>query len=1497
MTDTPTSASKLHPTDAFIRTQLRPWLTEATPAQINSLRDRFQAYRGTHEQAHQATVELISLQAFARQHFTELLAPYLESHDSLSQLEWLVVTPSIAPISLPGWTILQPEYRREPALLRLMQNFPANTSYFQGTGVVRPGTYDLLVSDTNALIADCRQQDVGSRYQQLLDRVFVTQTLDLLSADKRAGFLLAAQIAALKGQISDAAHAAVQRLSQVTDAPCTDCLHATAQWVHVLGQRLADALAIELRDTDGGVHSVVLYLPSDSTQALRSFANWSALAAALLTDLRRPGYRQVFSQRVRLEQRPAFLTLLGKRLLDDHPDLAVRGELIEGNLFASLVNEQVAGIKADAKLLLVPSALADAAAARARHALWKDAGMSLVTLAGFFIPVVGAVLLGQLVVQVASEIYEGVEDWSLGHQHEALDHFLGVAETVAVAAVVTAGGTAVARGFARSSLVDTLQPVELENGDRRLWSPDRTPYEDLPEEPVALDNGLYGVGEQRWMRIGDAWYRLRRTDAAEPWRLRHPQRPEAYGPVVESNGQRGWRMRLARPLEWHNTARMLSTLWPHVPSLDSAQTLQVLRIAGMDGDELRGLLVENRPAPANLHDALRRFQARKRIERFFVHLAEQHPQPDPQIQAWCLAQPGISGLDAQTLRETLLERQASFTQPLLEHLSAAQLPDDALRTLVQRDFPGLPDVYAEQALEGVDTVQRQLALVEQRVPLALAKRARSLRQLARLGRAVEGLTFDSAYGNDSADLVVALLRRLPNWPLALNIEIRDDSVWGRRIAIMNPQGADAALRVLARVNGYFRVYDAQMYALELDIDEPQGLFEALAALLTPEHVQALGLSEGGLAGQLREHVLQSLPVQTTRRLQLLGWRAEAPWFNPGQRLPDGRVGYLLSGRGQGSSSDRLLRDRVRALYPGFSDRRVEQYLRIMEESDGNPFEILMQQEAHYQRMDSDLNRWAAAQAPGWVTGVRQHAANRLRQCWRIQGELDIGGNGQVLGMRLDLSGLGVLDLPELPAGIEMGHVSVLILRSMRLRELPVSFLRGFSQLSRINLGGNALSRIPEALGYITSLRIVNLDHNLIRLDEAGEGTLAGLPHLNSLNLSYNPLGNFRLRFHYLSRLAWVSLRYCQLTTWPSGLELCTSLETADLRNNLLADIPDTTLQMPLSYRRALVVQNNPLPAQQLDQLFSITEHDLLHQQASAAPFEPPTPAATRTLWLSRSASELQASREALWDTVFALPQHEGLLTLLGELQRTADFTRAPEYLSEQVWTMLSALDADADLREQVFVRANEPLACEDSVAERFSDLQVLVLESQATADAAYHERGPRLITLGRRLWRLAQVERFARQDMVQRSADGRGVDEIEVSLYYRIHLAEALDLPFQPRSMHYETVARVTPQQLQAAREFVHSHETREALADSLSQRTFWRRYLEVRHPAVFTQLHEQYADEGSQLDEQQESLSSEVYRQRWQDLTVRRESALDALRLRLTEDALDTQDAGGVDV
>ncbi|MBF8776973.1 DUF6543 domain-containing protein [Pseudomonas fulva] len=94
----------------------------------------------------------------------------------------------------------------------------------------------------------------------------------------------------------------------------------------------------------------------------------------------------------------------------------------------------------------------------------EQVGLNLAQMAALFVPQLGELMLAATVTEVLSEVMTAVHDWSRGHQHEALEHVLGVAETVAVTALMAAGGGAVARGFKRSAFVDEMMPVEREDG-------------------------------------------------------------------------------------------------------------------------------------------------------------------------------------------------------------------------------------------------------------------------------------------------------------------------------------------------------------------------------------------------------------------------------------------------------------------------------------------------------------------------------------------------------------------------------------------------------------------------------------------------------------------------------------------------------------------------------------------------------------------------------------------------------------------------------------------------------------------------------------------------------------------------------------------------------------------------------------------------------------------------------------------------------------------------
>ena len=138
-------------------------------------------------------------------------------------------------------------------------------------------------------------------------------------------------------------------------------------------------------------------------------------------------------------------------------------------------------------------------------------------------------------------------------------------------------------------------------------------------------------------------------------------------------------------------------------------------------------------------------------------------------------------------------------------------------------------------------------------------------------------------------------------------------------------------------------------------------------------------------------------------------------------------------------------------------------------------------------------------------------------------------------------------------------------------------------------------------------------------------------------------------------------------------------------------------------------------------------------------------------------------------------------------------------------------------------------------------------------------------------------------------AAGRAVDAVEIDLFYRVRLAQTLDLPFQPRTMRFTNLANVSEAQLQEALRTVQAAQTNQALAESLG-RQFWRDYVQARHPAAFADLGASFEAQGSELDDARTGLSSQEYTERWARLQKAREAAVQKRVELLTCEILESQ-------
>ncbi|WP_313297976.1 NEL-type E3 ubiquitin ligase domain-containing protein [Pseudomonas sp.] len=1457
-------------TTDFISARLPDWLSRASAAQIAALRGLFAAHRASQQRLRQHTAQLLPLQVYAEQRLSTLLASPLADGVPFSSLEWLEITPSfdtLTNLTLPTYGYGE---RRRNGLLQLMSNFAPTASYYQGTGLVMPGKDQVLSGDVGNLVQACRTLDVGKQYQGQLNDTFTPEAIEALAADKQAGFRLACKIAALKGEISGHEELALREIAEPDTDKLPSGLRSYPGLLQVLGHPVADGLYITLKDSAGAEKAVVLYLPGDPVRALRRYDNGVAMQRAVVAELADAGYRQFFSQLIGIEQRPAFIRTLALRLRDPRSDLQLLGRVPPASVFSALAQEQVQRVKDDARLLLVPTAQADAKAARARIEDWESVGMGILNLAGLFMPVVGAMLLGQLVVQTVADVYEGFADLAEGHQHEALQHLFDVLETVLASAATAGTGVLVS-----NAVVAAMEPVNLGGRGQRLWSGDLTSYQSQPESLELGSNGLYTQGGRQWMRAGSRYFEVHRPDPEAPYCVRHPLRSDAYAPEVVHNGERCWRLLREHPQAWDDPQRMLDTLWPQHPPASLQRVRQMLHVAGVDEDELRGILLENRRTPVNLRETLRRFEVDARVERFFAHVrAGQLPVDELPLLQWCESQ-ALVGTGVANVRAS----QTALREPLFEHLASLPPMDDALLTLLRRDFVALPEAYARELLHDVSAHTRREAIAGQKVPLALATKAASLMRVARLNRALEGLYLSNAYSDDSGALVLAVMTQRGS--ASVNLELREGSAAGRLIGSVVAHAVTEAAKVLVRDQGRFWLYDAAGHALTLAVDDAGDLFRAVVAALSTQQLAEFDITGADPAGQLRSWVMAQLPSSHQGLAQLLNWAPQPKWFNPGRRLDDGRVGYPLSGRGAGSGTPSLLLRAILLRYfPGLTPAQVELEIERRIASRGSAYQVLLDVQDDHMQLQRTLNQWVGSELNETRRALRVRVREEIARAWRVQAEPVIDGQGRHSGQRLRLFGLQISSLPEIPMSVEFNHVSALVLNETGLTHLPSRFIEAFSALRELNLGNNNLLRIPHGIGYLTELRELNLRHNNIRPDSASLAALQSLARLTHLDLSYNPLGQYAMSYSRLPHLVRLGLRSCQLGTWPEGLWLCGFLEEGDLRDNALTEVPAEIRLMPYEFRRSLLVDNNPLPS--LD-LLALRALDTIVEAPESIAANTPDAEQTRAWWLGAD-EQAQAGRAVRWQRLSAQAGGGDLLHLLERLMPLADYAWTQGYMTEQLWALLAAADVDDNLRSAMLRLVGQRPTDDNAVIDCFSQLLVHRLRSQSGALAADEPVGSRDVSwfnLGRSLFRLEQVERVARQDINARNARREVIDAPGIRLAYRVRLRQWLGLPGQPRAMHVSDLNRITSEQLLAARRAVREAETPAALVAYLGQRPFWQALMQRTYAADLATIEQVYQQGAQALLAQRAALGEQQYQAQLIDLEDQRDAAKRALSLR----------------
>jgi len=1460
---------------------LPEWINGASAADIYKLRVLIASHRASQIAVAGATKAAVPLQTFAQSKFSEALAGMLPSGRTLNELQWRRKIRKPVGHSVP---YLEDSFDVHPALSRLMQNFAEDDIPFSDSGLVVQVDDEGVIGNTAQLIETCRQLDVGKQYQALLDEHF-TQNKALLVADKLAGFRLAVHVAFLKGKIDDDVRAALEHYAESLSGTATEPrLTAYPGLMSMLEVLVHEALIIQLKNADGKSAGVVTYMPGDADNPLRWHSSTRELQAEMVSALQHQGYQRELLQLIALDARNAFFQQLQLRLMDEVPDLQIEGTTGHGTVFTRWVDEQVERVRADARMLLVPTADADAEASRKRLDDWKSLGWGLVGLAGFFIPAVGAVLLGALLKDVCAQVFEGVTDWAKGHDHEALQHALNVAQVVVATGAAVVAGAAVGR-LVNRAMEDGLEAVTLDDDSQGLWNGDLSIYQrELPDDAVMGADGLYFKGDRRWLRVDEHYYEVHQPSENGAWRLLHPDRPHAYGPVLQRNAERLWLLPDDSPMNWEDPQQMLARLWPQQRPLDQHRAEQVLQAACSDVDELRGILVENRPLPANLRDTLRRFEADQRIERFFRSLAPGATgADDPVLLDWCEKRPGLAQLKAADRPGAILDQQIKLRHELFDHLTSVEPSSDPVVQVLQRDFPGLPTDYAiELACQVIGAEREEVELV-QRLPLPVSNKARSLLQLARLNRAVQGVMLRNAYSDSSGELALGLLSRLGHWSFSRRLELRIGTAEGRLLAAINTQAAESDQITMVRIAGVFQLYDAQGLKLPEQSSVSDDFFQGIVTVLTDEQKTALGLGSEDQAGELRRQVVKLLPKGRQKLAEQLSWREELGWFNPGQRLEDGRVGYTLGGRvSQLREPGWRVRRRLGRLYQGDTPRQIDEHLnRILDAA--NPYAALIQEEQNYHMLDQCLETWISDGAGG-EQAARRMLARRLLQAWRRQLPIDVQENA-VRGFVLDLSGHRVTSLPRLDAAIDFHHITSLTMVNTPLQVAPDAFFSCFRHVRRLNMARNRLEALPIGIRHLRLLERLDLSYNGIRNGDRVSEALSSLTGLQDLNLSFNPSIRSLSLGRWGTSLRRLSLRLCGLLEWPAGLQECRLLRWIDLSSNNLTSVPAAIQAMPYSYRISILLDRNAIDASQLARLYE-----------RPAPVHPPAPQPAPALLSAKAvwvAGEHAQARGATWDRLFAVPESQELKTILGRLQQSSDY-RNQAYRSEldvRVWTLLDAMAADTTLESDVHAHAMGSVTCADDVADRFSELHLLALVNNATRSAAETDQQQALLDLGQGLFRLTLLNEHVGRYIAEKAVSAPTLDAVEVSLYFRVALAEEMKLPSQPKSMLFGGIANVSEADLDAARACVRTRATVEAKAAFLSQQKFWIEWLKKQRPEEFTPVEDQFQETMNQLFERRAEMTFPQFKEQSDEVGAKLEYVKNRLVILLTTPML-TPDA-----
>ncbi|HHL2713162.1 TPA: NEL-type E3 ubiquitin ligase domain-containing protein [Yersinia enterocolitica] len=367
----------------------------------------------------------------------------------------------------------------------------------------------------------------------------------------------------------------------------------------------------------------------------------------------------------------------------------------------------------------------------------------------------------------------------------------------------------------------------------------------------------------------------------------------------------------------------------------------------------------------------------------------------------------------------------------------------------------------------------------------------------------------------------------------------------------------------------------------------------------------------------------------------------------------------------------------------------------------------------------------------------------------------------------------------------------------------------------LHASNNQLTCLPPLSGVMTFL---NVDNN--RLTSLPELAVT----LNFLGANHNQLTCLPA---VPRAMTFLSVHNNRLTHLPALPEPMIFL---DASNNLLTHLPQPDLALAETVNTH--IEGNPLPQYILQRFNDLNySHNSMNEQESNDP-QTPIPDVQETVplhksvadWLTLTAEQKNSMTEkwtalATEDNADAFSQ---FLSRLGDAQSAA--TRPEFKTSVAAW--LTRLADDDSLREKTFsVAIGATTSCDDRVTLTYNQMQNVALLHDVE-NGHFDTKLPELISVGREMFRLEQLEQIAQNKVKTLAMDGKNVDEVEVYLAFQNQLHKPLELSTTTENMLFLGISGVTNNDIQAAEMTVKRAENSQ-FKDWLAQWKPWHKVLE----------------------------------------------------------------------